>query len=256
MLIHEIKDALNEIAPLETQAEWDNSGVQICYGPKDIKTIIVAMEMTDELITEAIENKADMIITHHPLIFDPIKSIHCCTPQGRFIKRLIQNEIVLYSSHTPFDISKGGNTDHLMKLMGVTKVKVVPGTEEFLKAGVLAKETTLADFAYMLAEKLDLPGLKFTGDPEKKIKTVAACTGGGGEFVKDAVGFDLYVTGDVKYHDAQFALESGLAVIDAGHWGTEQIFVPNMAAQLRQKLGSKVTVIESKLNQDPFSFMV
>jgi hypothetical protein len=132
------------------------------------------MEMTDELITEAIENKADMIITHHPLIFDPIKSIHCCTPQGRFIKRLIQNEIVLYSSHTPFDISKGGNTDHLMKLMGVTKVKVVPGTEEFLKAGVLAKETTLADFAYMLAEKLDLPGLKFTGDPEKKIKTVSA----------------------------------------------------------------------------------
>lgn len=257
MNVDQIKMALDKIAPVDTQSEWDNSGVQICFGPKNIKTILIAMEINDAVIEEAVKLRAGMIVTHHPLIFNPIKSIHFCNPETRYVIDLIKNGIAVYSSHTPFDICKGGNTDYLMKLMGVKRVKLVPGTEGFLKVGMLDEETTLGDFAYKIAKLLKLDGLKFSGDSEKKIRSVACCTGAGGEFWKEATGFaDVLVTGDVKHHEAALGNDAGLAIIDAGHWGTEQIFVPNMSKQLKRALGSGVKVIESKVNQDPFNFMV
>ncbi len=257
MKIHEIKKCLDSIAPLSTQASWDNSGVQICFGPMNIKKILVAMEINDAVITEAIDLKADMIITHHPLIFNPIKSLHFCKPESRYVMELIKANIAVYSSHTPFDICKGGNTDYLLKLLGVKKIKVVPETDGFLKVGMLDKPTTLSDFAYKISKLLNLDGLKFAGDPDKKIQAVACCTGAGGEFWKEAANHaDVLVTGDVKHHEGALSNDCGLAIIDAGHWGTEQIFVPNMAKQLRTKLGSSVKIVESKINQDPFNFMV
>ena len=257
MNIHQIKTVLDKIAPLDTQSEWDNSGVQICFGPKNIKTILVAMEISDAVIEEAKKIKADMIVTHHPLIFNPIKSLHFCKPESRYVMELVKADIAVYSSHTPFDICKGGNTDYLLKLLGVKKIKVVPGTENFLKVGMLDKPTTLSEFAYKVAKTLNLDGLKFSGDPAKKIQTVSCCTGAGGEFWKAAVDFaDVLVTGDVKHHEGALSNDSGLAIIDAGHWGTEQIFVPNMAKQLKAKLGDKVKIVESNVNQDPFNFMV
>ena len=257
MNIHQIKTILNEIAPENTQSEWDNSGVQICFGPKNIKKILVAMEISDAVIKEAIDNKVDMIVTHHPLIFNPIKSLHFCKPESRYVMELVKADIAVYSSHTPFDICKGGNTDYLLKLLGVKKIKVVPDTENFLKVGMLDKPTTLSEFSYKISKVLKLDGLKFAGDADKKIQAVACCTGAGGEFWKEAAGYaDVLVTGDVKHHEGALSNDCGLAVIDAGHWGTEQIFVPNMAKQLKSKLGKGVTVIESKINQDPFNFMV
>jgi len=257
MNFHEIKRILEKIAPLETQASWDNSGVQICFGPKDINTILVALEISDAVIDEAISEKADMIVTHHPLIFNPIKSIHICRPESKYIIRLIKNDIAVYSSHTPFDIAKGGNTDYLLKLLKLKKIKTVEGTDGFLKTGELENETSLGDLAYRLSEMLKLDGLKFTGDAEKTIKTVACCTGAGGEFWKDAFKIsDVLITGDVKHHDAALASDAGFAVIDAGHWGTEQIFVKNMASQLRKAAGKEISIIESSVNQDPFNFML
>lgn len=257
MNIHQIKTVLDKIAPIETQSDWDNSGVQICFGPKNIKKILVALEINDAVIDEAVSLKADMIVTHHPLIFNPIKSLHFCKAETRYVMRLIQENIVVYSSHTPFDIAKGGNTDYLLKLLGVKNIKIVPGTDSFLKVGSLSKVTTLGEFAYKVAKVLNLDGLKFTGEADKKIKNVSCCTGAGGEFWLQSVGVaDVLVTGDVKHHEGGFANDSGLAIIDAGHWGTEQIFVPNMANQLKSKLGTGVKIIESKVNQDPFNFMV
>lgn len=256
MNIHEVKTALDAIAPLNTQADWDNSGVQICFGPKNIKKILVAMEISDAVINEAKDLKVDMIVTHHPLIFNPIKSLHFCKPESRYVMELVKADIAVYSSHTPFDIAKGGNTEYLLKLLGVKKIKVVPETEGFLKVGMLDKELSLSDFAYKISKILKLDGLKFAGNPDKMIKTVSCCTGAGGEFWKEAAEYaDVLVTGDVKHHEGALANDCGLAIIDAGHWGTEQIFVPNMAKQLKKKLGDSVKIIESKINQDPFNYM-
>lgn len=256
MNIHQVKTVLEKIAPLDTQSEWDNSGVQICQGPTNIKKILVALEIDDAVINEAIENNVQMIVTHHPLIFNPIKSIHICKPTSRYLIRLIKADLVVYSCHTPFDIVKGGNTDYLLKLLGVKKVKEVPGTDHFLKVGMLDKATTLGEFAYKVSKVLNLDGLKFTGDTEKKIQTVACCTGAGGDFWEEASEYaDVYVTGDVSHHVGGYANATGLAIIDAGHWGTEQIFVKNMAAKLEKEL-TGVKIIQSKVNQDPFNFMV
>ncbi|MBR5756530.1 MAG: Nif3-like dinuclear metal center hexameric protein, partial [Firmicutes bacterium] len=256
MKMHQIKEALNEIADLSTQAEWDNSGVQICFGSKNIKKILVAMEINDAVIDEAIEEKADMILTHHPLIYYPVKKICCKDPAGRYIQRLIKADIAVFSHHTPFDKCKGGNTDYLMKLLKLKNIKVMPGTDGYVKTGSLEKAMTLADFAYTVSDTLGLSGLKYTGDDDRKIKNVACCTGNGCEFIADTEGCDVYITGDIRYHDAQAAKSKGMALIDAGHWGSEKIFVPNMAKQLKKKVGSKVKVIESRVDLDPFSYMV
>lgn len=230
--------------------------MQICGSNENIKRILVALEISGELIDEAVENRADLIVTHHPLIFEPLKSISCFDPAGKNIARLIKADISVYSSHTPFDTAKGGNTDYLMKLMGIRSNKIAAGSDGFLRLGKLPEAMSLAELSYKLAKELKLDGLRFVGDPERMLRTVACCTGAGGDFAKQAKDIaDVLVTGDLKHHEAQYASEAGLAVIDAGHWGTEQIFVPNMSAQLKRKLGDKVKVTGSKLNQDPFNYM-
>lgn len=256
MKLDEITKLLDSIAPLDTQSEWDNSGMQLSSGSGDVKRILVALEISGELIDEAVSCKADLIVTHHPLIFKPLKNIDSLMPSGRYIMRLIKEGIDVYSSHTAFDTAKGGNTDCLMKLMGIKTNRTVTGTEGFLRLGKLPKPMRLAELSYMLADKLKLDGLRFVGDPERKLSRVACCTGAGGDLWTSAKDIaDVLVTGDVSHHEAQSAGEAGLAVIDAGHWGTEQIFTANMAAQLRAKLGNKVKVIESEINQDPFNYM-
>ena len=256
MNMHEIKAILNDIAELSTQAEWDNSGVQICYGPREIKSILVTMEINDAVIDEAIENKVDMILTHHPLIYYPVKSIHAEDPIGRYIERLIKADIAVFSHHTPFDKCKGGNTDYLMKLLKLKNIKIMNGTDGYVKFGFLEKPMTLSEFAYQVSNTLNLCGLTYTGDDDRMIRIVACCTGNGSEFISKTEGCDVYITGDIRYHDAQAAKSKGMALIDAGHWGSEKIFVPNMAKQLKKKVGSKVSVIESKVDLDPFSYMV
>jgi len=253
----QIKDALLKLSPLEMQAKWDNSGMQICTGPKDVKKILVAMEINDAVIDEAITLGVNFIVNHHPMIFEPLKSVHACDPRGRYVQRLIKADIDVFACHTPFDKIKGGNTDYLMKLLGIKSIKIVPDIEEFLKVGTLSKAIKLEDFVYQISEKLNIDGIKFTGNPEAMIKTVACCTGAGAELWQDAYKIaDAFVTGDLTHHYAQFSADAGLAVIDAGHWGTEQIFVPNMCKQLKSALGDSVEIIASKVNQNPFNYML
>jgi len=251
-LIRKIED----FAPLDLAEEWDNSGVQIDMGYPKADKVLVALEVTDAVIDEAMNCDADWIVTHHPLIFTSTSSIDYRDNTGRYIERLIRAGISVYSSHTPFDKTKGGNNDYLGKLLGFDGAAGFDSDNGYLRKADLPEEKYFGDIIKDAAEALEMNLRLFraVGDPETKVSRVGWCTGSGAEFIQDAAdeGCQMYITGDVKYHDAQLAKGLGICVLDAGHYGTEKCFVKNMASVLRE--GEDAEIIESEIDINPFSW--
>lgn len=252
----ELIRAIEDFAPLDLAEEWDNSGIQIDMGYHDSDNVLVALEITDKVIDEAMDIEANCIVTHHPLIFTSTSSIDYRDNSGRYIERLIRAGISVYSSHTPFDKAEGGNNDYFGKLLGFEGISHFSDDNGYLRKADLPEEKFFGDIIKEAAEALGLNVrlLRAVGDPETKISRVGWCTGSGAEFIQDAAleGCQLYITGDVKYHDAQLAKGLGISVLDAGHYGTEKCFVENMAEILRK--GTALNVIESKIDINPFSW--
>ena len=262
MKTSEIKAVLDRIAPLSLQEDWDNSGMQIETGRGEINKILVALEITSDVIEEAITKKAQMIVTHHPLIFHPVKNICVDDVVGNYILRLIRAEIPVYSAHTCFDSSPGGNNDYLLHKLGIQYFfrLPVPGIDicdsHMARMGVYEAPMFFGSFCEKLNKVLGSEsGLRIAGSPERLVQKIAVCTGAGGEFWEAALaaGADVFISGDIKHHEAQGAKESGLCIIDAGHYGTEHLFVHNMASQLRKKCGADVEIIESAVCQNPYN---
>ena len=188
---------------------WDNCGFQINCSGEDVQTVLVSLEVTNQIIDEAIAEGADLILTHHPLLFQGIKKVDEEDVIGGYLFRLIKNDISVYS---------------LMHRA----------------AGALDMEED---------------AFRYVGDPSCTVTTVGWCTGAGSEFIRDAFeeGCDLYITGDVKYHEAQAAKEMGICILDLGHYGSERIFAENMARQLREAcVDEKIDILESASSLNPF----
>ncbi len=259
--IEELCMILNTISPENLSETWDHSGIQLKTGLKHIATILVSLDITEEVIDEAVLCKADMIITHHPLIFSELYKIDNNTVIGSSIIKLIKANISVYASHTAFDNAKDGNNDYLAKLLGCDSVIFLnEGAEEenSSKLGRICRldsPITLTEMAKKIKKVLSIEApLNCVGNPQSLVQKVAICTGAGADLIDyaKAAGCDLFITGDVRYHDAQRAKGIGLALIDAGHYHTEKIFIKNMANQLRDKIKNKATILESKVDQNPF----
>lgn len=263
--IEELLDQLRIIAPRELEEEWDNGGFQINTRKPEAKRILVALEITNDVIKEAVEKKVDFIVTHHPLLFNKIDVVDAATLTGRYLIKLINHSITVYTAHTNFDAVFGGNNDYLADLLDVQMVRRLKmstpfGDKEVIgRMGKFRKSMALKDVADKVEEVLKLTEKpRIVGNPKAKISTVAISSGAG-SYALDAViqnGCDLFITGDVKYHNAQKAKEMGLNVIDAGHYGTEYIFIENFASKLRKAVGDKVEIIESQALVNPFDSVV
>lgn len=257
----ELLSALEEIAPLSLAESWDNCGMQIDLRSEEIRKIMVCLELSRAVINEAVDFGADFIITHHPLYFRGIKKIDCGETIGDYTYTLMKNNISVYSSHTCFDKAEHGNNRYLAELIGLHSVKDFGDMEEELIGvyGELEKEKTLKDILFELADTLKISSkeLRFIGRPESMIKKIGLCTGSGIEMLEAAErqGCNLFITGDIKHHDAVNAMEKGLCTIDAGHYGTEKIFTENMSRQLKKILGSRVEIAEAQSNRNPFDFL-
>lgn len=259
MKLDELVHGIEEIAPPAMQESWDNSGIQVAAGPLEIRKVLTCLEITDAVIEEADEQDVDMIITHHPLIFGGIKSVDYRDMTGSYIVKLLNLGISVYSCHTPFDKLEGGNNDWLaaqMDLKDVSGFAAGDTIEMIGRVGRLEKPAALSVIAKQLAEKLrmDVKQLRIAGRPDTLIQKVGMCTGAGADLMDLAManGCQLFVTGDLKYHDAQKAKELGFCIIDAGHYGTEKSFAANFAAKLREKTAARVEIIESDVDIDPF----
>lgn len=257
MRLGEIAAIIEEKSPLSLQEDWDNSGFQIRLGNPEIGSILVAMEITDSVIDEAAAARVKLVVTHHPLIFGGIKKVDNNDITGNYICRLIEAGISVYSSHTPFDKCAGGNNDYLGNLLYLKDLQPLTGEGSGIcREGLVDGECSVAEYISQIERWLGLDRrlFRFTGNLEDRVEKVGLCTGAGAEFLETArdAGCDLFITGDVKYHTAQQARETGMNLLDLGHYGTEYIFTENMAAWLRAHLSQDVAVIESQVDLNPF----
>ena len=249
-------ETIESFCPPELAEDWDNTGIQIDMGYPEVKKVLTALEITDAVIDEAMNVEADWIITHHPLIFTSTSSVEYKNNTGRYLQRLIRAGISVYSAHTSFDKAEGGNNDYLGKLLGFNDARRFDDDNGYLRKSDLPEEKYFGDLIKDAAERLgiDIRLFRAVGDPETKISRVGWCTGSGAEFIQKAFdeGCDLYITGDVKYHDAQLAKGLGMCILDAGHYGTEKCFTENMASVLGKR--TDVEVIKSTVDINPFSW--
>lgn len=250
----DIISVMEKLAPPRLACEWDNSGFLVGDGDKEINKILLCLDVDEKVVCEAIAVGADMIISHHPTMFTPVNRLTEATPQQRLLRMLCKSEICLYSAHTNMDCALGGLNDYLAAKLGIQEPKVLEETVDgagFGRYGRLKEKTTLAEMLGVCAKALNLSDLRYVGDLEREIATVAVNSGSGSDILEKCIeeGIDLLVTGDLKYTPARNAYERGIAVIDATHYGTEIIFTELVRDYLSYRLeGVEIAISKSNCN--------
>ena len=232
MITQEIINRLEEKFPKNLAEDWDNVGLLVGDNKQDIRKIQVSIDATERVIDHAIVNDVNMIITHHPFIFKGIKNINFSNPMGRKIRKLIKNDINVYSIHTNLDSANGGLNDYILNLLGIDDSKILDKNLIDENCGIgriykLKEECTVKEYIKILKEKLEVENLRvISTNLDKKIKKIGLVNGSGMSYWRKAksLGVDLFITGDVGYHEALDARENNLDVIDIGHFECEQHF--------------------------------
>lgn len=368
--VETITGIIERLAPPAWAESWDNVGLQVGRPEAPVQRVLVALELIDGVVEEAVQAGAELILVHHPPIFRPLKALRFDTAQGRRIERVIQHGISLYVAHTNLDQAPGMTNDTLARAVGIAAPELLyrvaeerylklvvfvpagheeavrsamaaagaghignyshctfqtPGTGTFLplegtdpflgqqgrleyaeefrletilpegkaaavvaavkqahpyeevaydliplanpgrerghgRIGRLERPTTLADLAARVRSELGLQGLRMVGDPGRQVSTTAVGAGSGSMLIPHAArrGADVLITGDIGYHDAQDAQDAGLAILDIGHFPSEQIAMTAVARHLREQLGAMghpVEVLEAASARDPFRFL-
>ena len=215
--VNKIVKAIEHFAPLDTAQKWDNSGWQINTGAETVNKILLVLDVTPGTVDEAVEKGCDMIISHHPVFFGNIKNL-----DAPYIIKAIQNNIQIYSAHTNLDIAEGGVSEYLAEKCGVTDLNTA---FEFIKYKQYNEEQNFSKLISTLKTVFCLPSIRVVNGKRKTYKSVAFCSGSGSEFIKDLeqIGIDVFITGDLKHHQALTA--NKLTVIDLGHFHSERFVV-------------------------------
>lgn len=263
MLAKKLIDRFESFAPKTIAFTNDPVGLQIGNVNNDIKRVMVTLDVRPEVVDEAIKQNCDMIFSHHPLIFRPIKNLDLSNPQNQMYAKLIQNSILVYSAHTNLDVAKGGMNDWLTEAMGLNHVQTVYSNHydtNIGRIGVLPTPVTVEKFAKTLKKTFSLDGLRLvTSDNEAMVKNVAVVGGDGGKFYPEMLkaGADVFVTGDVYYHTGHDMLADGINVVDVGH-NVEKICIPKLASLFNEWKANndwEVEIIESTINTNPYQFI-
>lgn len=364
-----IINIIEELAPQYLAEDWDNVGLLVGRSEKEIKKILLALDVTPEVVEEALQERADMIISHHPVIFKGLKALRTDTLRCQMLTKLLQNDIAVYCAHTNLDAALGGVSDALALKLGLKEIEVLQTTyqEEYFKlvvfvpedysrivrkalgdagaghigayshctfrtpgigtfkpgegtnpfigergkieevkeerletivpsrilsrvikamieahpyeevaydlyplamrgdshgmgrVGLLPEERTLEQFANYVKKELNAASVRYVGNKGAKIKKIAVCGGSGGSLIGEACknNADLFLTGELSYHDAHMAREVGIAVMAAGHRATEQPVIPRLKEYLQSQLSEEdgVELYISNIISGPFTYV-
>ncbi|WP_026476331.1 Nif3-like dinuclear metal center hexameric protein [Alkaliphilus transvaalensis] len=368
--LKDIIEIIEGLAPKKTAETWDNVGLQVGGLQDDVSKVLITLDVTEAVLTEAKEKKVDLIVAHHPIIFKAVKSISKDDPKGRLLYQAIQNNVALYAAHTNIDVVIGGLNDQLALKLGLEETEIlqvtnqqeyykivvfVPlgheeevanalasagaghignyshcsfrskgigtfmaleGTNPFIgtkgnlekveeirletiikkedlsqalkgmiqthpyeevaydiypiinsqpvtgigRVGTLEEPVKVSIMVDKIKTSLGIEKVKFSGDVNTHLKKVAIVNGSGADLIFDAIKAkcDCLITGDVKYHDAQIALDYGLNVIDIGHYESEVLFVQWMTEYLTVKSkekGLNIEIIPSETDLNPFQLL-
>ena len=223
MTVKELYKKLCEALPEELREPWDNDGMMCCPDTEHpVRRVILALDVTAEIIDYAVESEVDLIVSHHPLVFKPIPRLTGEDHIGRKLIELVQNNVSVFSFHTRLDKVEGGVNDILARLFKLENVRPF-GEGNLGRIGELAEEITLEDLAYLLKDELQAPFV-LTSDAFNSVHRVAFVGGEGRDFIRDAIaeGADTFVSGRLGYHPMMDAPEMGINLVEAGHFFTEQ----------------------------------
>ena len=235
--VKEIRDYFEEAVPSYMKLDFDNVGLLLGFCDAEVSTVLTALDITDAVIEEAISIGAQLIVSHHPLIFDAIKRVTDDDPKGRKLIRLIQSGISAICLHTNMDTAAGGVNDCLMEALGASVTGLLDahgvhtdGTPYGIsRVGELPNSMVLEEFLQRTKQRLHCSGLRYV-DGGKPVHFLACCGGAGGSdmWKAAAAGCDTFITADLKYDHFLSAKELGLNLIDADHFCTENVVVPHI----------------------------
>jgi dinuclear metal center YbgI/SA1388 family protein len=250
----ELERIIDQLYPKQYAESWDNVGVQIGTIDKNITSIMVSLDLTIEVINEAISQSANLIIVHHPVIFTPIKQIDPSTYLGNMISILIKHEITVLVIHTNFDVAPKGMNTILADKLHLNNTRLLDSIDDQFGLGILGeiKQTTILEFINSVKKEFNIPSVSFVGDLNQLVSTIAIVGGSGTSLSQQALemGVDLFITGDVTYHKALDAKNFGLNILDIGHH-----FEVNGINELKSILGShgvNIPIFISKVNTNPY----
>ena len=222
MTVNDIFDYLNSLYPVNTACDFDNPGILVGDKSAEVQRAVISLDCTDSAIEKAVENRCQLIITHHPVIFEPLKNVLSDSP----VYRLIKNGISVISMHTNLDIGKGGVNDTLCEVLGLKNTEKYSADDGFpLNTGLLPVQMTPEQLAGYIKEKLG-GRIKYSSG-SGKIDRVLVCSGSGGSYFTELIrsGCDALITADVKHNVFIDAARLGKSVFDAGHFETEDIVI-------------------------------
>lgn len=253
--LNKILDFLYGFAPVEFAESYDNVGLLVGDKNKDVKKVLITLDADENVVDDAKKSECDLIISHHPLIFTPIKRITEDDSMSKSIIKLIKNDISLISMHTNFDSVNSGLCDLFLDKIAKTKDRTsIEGDSEngLGRIAQLCEVKSLLDILNTIKNEFKIDNLKYIGDKEKEIKKIAVCNGGGADFVYKArkLGADLYISGDFKYHHARIAYENGISLIDVPHYNAEIIFCEYLKDLLNKEFSNKLDILVTDKNID------
>jgi dinuclear metal center YbgI/SA1388 family protein len=277
--VAQIIKIMDKLAPPWLAEEWDNVGLQIGDPRLPVRRIWVALDPSQEVVQAACKNNVDLLITHHPLIFRPLKSIDFDTSGGAIILMAAQHQLAIFSAHTNLDIVRDGVNDVLAQRLEIHDLCILKPvhagerskediaalmggeTEHGIgRIGSLAKAGSLKSLVSMVKNKLKLDFVKVAGDLEMSVARVAICSGSGSSLMQAFISSDaqVFISGDIHYHDARDAESANRGIIDIGHFPSEHLMVEALAHQLGKIItreGLKTKVEPCILETDPFIFL-
>ena len=246
----QLLELIDEAAPFSTAEEWDNVGLLVGSSKDCYRKVMGALELSEDVVRQAVEAGADVIVTHHPIMLAPIKRLDGSDGQSRCIMELIRNDIAHIAAHTNLDASEIGTNAQLAQKLRLKNLKPLPSLMG--RVGELEQPLTLLALAEKVDRVLGFGSVRIAGDAETPICRVAVVTGSGMSLAEEAAeaGAQALITGDVRHHNAAEAVGRGLCVVDAGHFETEQPAISGVIECLQSRYHElQCSVADSKMTE-------
>ncbi len=250
--ISDVYSCLCKLAPLSLQLDYDNSGLLIGCRDDYIRKILLSLDITEDVVKEAMEQKANLIISHHPVIFHPLKDLSD-RPENRKLFLMLKNNISAICMHTNLDIAEGGVNDVLLDCFSAKKISVL-SADGCGRIGELDREYVFSDFLQICKRVLKANGLRYTCSGNS-VRRIAVMGGFGAYAIYDAYkqGCDTYITGDLRYHDFLLAAELKMNLIDGGHFCTEDPVIDMLISELKYRFDT-IPIMKSKVHRQIIQF--
>ena len=254
---------LDRMAPPGLAEAWDNVGLQVGFPRREVTSVWVALDAAPNVIRAACEAGVSLLVTHHPLIFKPLKRIDGSSPPGAALMEAVAHGLAVYAMHTNFDAVAGGLNDVLARRIGLKRVEPLGSETEANRIGRIGRlvhESSVHDLALAVKHRLGIPGVRAVGVTETRVRRAAIVTGSGAGllplFIESPA--EVLITGDLRYHDARDIEAAGRAAIDIGHFHSEHLMAREVAGRLQRRLNQRrppVRVTACAIEKDPFHYI-